>query len=186
MPQSNSAACIRVRHIALALACSLAISASAIVPGEAGSRNNPRNSYASLSGGHAFSGKASFYSHGQRTASGGRYNPHGLTAAHRTLPFGTKVRVTHAENGKSVVVRINDRGPFGRGRIIDLSLGAAKQIGLHLAGVAKVKLEVLGSAEFAEAVDAPPPEPAGIVEAVMAREPARRLAEERLGGSSRR
>lgn len=143
MPQSNSAACIRVRHIALALACSLAISASAIVPGEAGSRNNPRNSYASLSGGHAFSGKASFYSHGQRTASGGRYNPHGLTAAHRTLPFGTKVRVTHSRSGRTVVVTINDRGPFIRGRVIDLSLGAARVLGMTGAGVAHVHAEVL-------------------------------------------
>jgi rare lipoprotein A len=77
------------------------------------------------------------------TANGERFNPHGLTAAHRKLKFGTKVRVTNMRNGKSVVVRINDRGPFIRGRVIDLSLGAAKVIGLHKSGVAKISYTVL-------------------------------------------
>lgn len=66
-----------------------------------------------------------------------------LTAAHRTLPFGTRVKVTNLDNGKSVVVRINDRGPFKKSRIIDLSLGAAKKIGMTAAGTAKVRVEVL-------------------------------------------
>jgi rare lipoprotein A len=88
-------------------------------------------------------GMASYYKHGKRTASGERYDPRNLTAAHRSLPFGTRVKVTNAKSGRSVVVRINDRGPFIRGRIIDLSLGAAQAIGLHRAGVAKVKIEVL-------------------------------------------
>ena len=88
-------------------------------------------------------GKASWYKMGKVTANGERYNPNGLTAAHRTLRFGTKVRVTNLRNGRKVVVRINDRGPFIRGRIIDLSLGAARKIGLTHAGVAKVKVEVL-------------------------------------------
>ena len=66
-----------------------------------------------------------------------------LTAAHKTLPFNTKVRVTNIENNKSVIVRINDRGPFKKGRIIDLSLGAAKKIGLIQAGSAKVTLEII-------------------------------------------
>lgn len=89
----------------------------------------------------AMQGTASYYRHGKRTANGEAFNPMGLTAAHRTLPFGTKVKVTHAGNGRSVVVRINDRGPFVHGRIIDLAMGAARTIGVD--GVAKVSLQVL-------------------------------------------
>lgn len=89
-------------------------------------------------------GMASYYKHGKRTANGEAFNPNGLTAAHRTLPFGTKVRVTNLKTGKSVIVRINDRGPFVGGRIIDLSLGAARAVGLTASGVAKVKIVVLG------------------------------------------
>jgi rare lipoprotein A len=88
-------------------------------------------------------GMASYYKSGKRTANGEHFNPNGLTAAHRKLKFGTKVRVTNVHNGKSVVVRINDRGPFIRGRVIDLSLGAAKVIGLHRSGVAKISYTVL-------------------------------------------
>jgi rare lipoprotein A len=94
--------------------------------------------------GKTHSGMASYYWQGQRVASGGRFNPNAMTAAHRTLPFGTKVRVTNKRNGKSVVVTINDRGPFIRGRIIDLSKGAAGVIGMHKSGVAPVSVEVLG------------------------------------------
>jgi rare lipoprotein A len=86
---------------------------------------------------------ASYYGSGKFTASGEKFNPHGLTAAHRTLPFGTKVRVVNVRTGKSVVVRINDRGPFIRGRIIDLAAGAARAVGLMRSGVGKVRLEVL-------------------------------------------
>ncbi len=89
-------------------------------------------------------GWASFYKSGKRTACGERFNPNGLTAAHRSLPFGTMVMVTNLKNGKSVVVRINDRGPFVRGRILDLSLGAARVVGLNLSGVAKIRFTVLG------------------------------------------
>jgi rare lipoprotein A len=88
-------------------------------------------------------GYASYYKHGAKTANGERYNPHGLTAAHRSLPFGTKVRVKHLASGRTVVVRINDRGPFIRSRIIDLSLGAASALGIRSAGVAKVSVQVL-------------------------------------------
>jgi rare lipoprotein A len=88
-------------------------------------------------------GWASYYKSGKRTANGERFDPMGLTAAHRTLPFGTKVLVTNLKNGKTVVVRINDRGPFIKGRVIDLSLGAARVVGLNRSGVAKVKFEVL-------------------------------------------
>ncbi len=90
-------------------------------------------------------GKASWYGSegGARTANGERYNPNGLTAAHRTLPFGTKVRVTSLKTGKSTIVRINDRGPFVRSRLIDVSAGAAAAIGLKSDGVGEVKIEVL-------------------------------------------
>ncbi len=89
------------------------------------------------------SGWASYYKSGRLTANGERFNPHGLTAAHRSLPFGTKVKVTNLRTGKSVIVRINDRGPFIKGRVIDLSLGAAKVIGLTRSGVAKISYAVL-------------------------------------------
>jgi rare lipoprotein A len=96
--------------------------------------------------GGAYSGMASYYGSesGARTASGAAFAPSGMTAAHRTLPFGTKVRVTNRRNGRSVVVTINDRGPFVRGRVIDLSSGAAGIIGMRSSGVAPVSLEVLG------------------------------------------
>jgi rare lipoprotein A len=88
-------------------------------------------------------GVASYYKSGKQTANGERFNPNGLTAAHRTLPFGTKVRVTNTRNGKSVIVRINDRGPFIPGRVIDLSLGAAKLVEMTTSGVAKVSYSIL-------------------------------------------
>jgi rare lipoprotein A (peptidoglycan hydrolase) len=87
------------------------------------------------------SGLASYYWQPQRVASGGWFNPNALTAAHRTLPFGTRVRVTNVRNNKSVIVTINDRGPFIRGRIIDLSLAAAKVIAMTKSGVVPVKIE---------------------------------------------
>lgn len=88
-------------------------------------------------------GQASYYGYGagSQTASGARFNPNAMTAAHRTLPFGTKVRVTNKRNGKTVVVTINDRGPFIRGRIIDLSTAAAGVIGMRSSGVAPVLVE---------------------------------------------
>jgi len=90
------------------------------------------------------SGIASYYWQPQRVASGGYFNPNAMTAAHRTLPFGTKVRVTNKRNGKSVIVTINDRGPFIRGRVIDLSKAAAGVIGMQGAGLAPVLVERLG------------------------------------------
>lgn len=92
------------------------------------------------------SGQASWYGtyhHGKKTASGERFNQRALTAAHRTLPFGTRVKVTNSLNNKSVVVRINDRGPYSKGRIIDLSRAAAKKINMINRGVAPVRLQVL-------------------------------------------
>jgi rare lipoprotein A len=93
--------------------------------------------------GHSFSGIASFYGNesGSKTASGQRFNQNAMTAAHRSLPFGTKLRVTHG--GHSVIVTINDRGPFVRGRVLDLSTGAARAIGLTGAGVGRVTAEVV-------------------------------------------
>lgn len=91
-------------------------------------------------------GEASYYGPelaGRPTASGETFNPARMTAAHRTLPFGSRVRVTNQRTGRSVVVRINDRGPFAKNRVIDLSLAAAREIGLARAGVAPVRLELL-------------------------------------------
>lgn len=91
-------------------------------------------------------GEASYYGpgfHGKLTANGERFNMHALTAAHRTLPFGTRVRVTNLTNGKSIVVRVNDRGPFKKNRIIDLSREAARKIDMLQSGTARVSLEVL-------------------------------------------
>ena len=95
------------------------------------------------SGGGSFAGVASFYGNesGSKTASGQRFNENDMTAAHRSLPFGTKLRVTH--KGRSVVVTINDRGPFIKGRVLDLSTGAARAVGLTSSGVGHVTAEVL-------------------------------------------
>ena len=87
-------------------------------------------------------GIASFYKYESRTASGEQFNPRELTAAHRTLPFGTRLRVTNVATGQSVTVRVNDRGPFIPGRVVDVSLSAAKELGMIDRGITKVKLEV--------------------------------------------
>jgi rare lipoprotein A len=110
----------------------------------AGSWLNANAAIAPSSGtGRSFSGMASFYGNesGSKTASGQRFNQNAMTAAHRTLPFGTKLRVTHGD--RSVVVTINDRGPFIRGRVLDLSTGAARAVGLTSAGVGRVVAEVV-------------------------------------------
>lgn len=97
--------------------------------------------------GMIYHGKASWYNvrtnGGTHTASGERLRDHSATAAHRTLPFGTHVRVTNRKNGRSVIVRINDRGPFRQGRIIDVTIGMARQLGMVQAGVVPCKVEVL-------------------------------------------
>jgi rare lipoprotein A len=93
-------------------------------------------------------GMASWYGedfHGWVTANGEIYDMEALTAAHRTLPLGTEVRVTNAENGKQVHVRINDRGPYLYGRVIDLSLAAARELGMVESGIAAVQIEVVGA-----------------------------------------
>ena len=98
-------------------------------------------------GAQGLEGQASWYGpgfHGRQTANGETFNQNALTAAHPSLPFGTEVRVTYSSTGESVVVRINDRGPYAHGRVIDLSREAADEIGLLNAGVGKVRLEVVG------------------------------------------
>lgn len=93
-------------------------------------------------------GHASYYGrrfHGRQTANGERFDMRAMTAAHKTLPFGSMVRVTNTRNGRSIIVRINDRGPFIKGRVIDLSRGAAERIGLVQTGVGVVRMELLAS-----------------------------------------
>ena len=96
--------------------------------------------------GKSQTGVASWYGeeyHGRETASGEVFDMYKLTAAHNKLPFGTRVRVINLKNGKSVIVKINDRGPFVRGRIIDLSYAAAKKIGILQCGTAEVRIQVV-------------------------------------------
>lgn len=92
-------------------------------------------------------GKASYYSnslHGHRTSDGSRYHKDSLTCAHRTLPFGTLLKVTNKKNGKEVVVKVTDRGPFCAGRVVDLSMAAARELGMVASGVAAVRVEKVG------------------------------------------
>jgi rare lipoprotein A len=128
-----------VRALALAVALATAIGCGSSAPAE---QTAPR---AQRGSGQVQRGKASWYGgrfHGRKTASGERFDKHALTAAHRKLPFGSKVRVTNLKNGRSVVVRINDRGPFGgKGRIIDVSEAAARELDMIRAGVVPVELE---------------------------------------------
>lgn len=98
--------------------------------------------------GHVQKGIASYYHdslHGRKTASGQVYNKHRLSAAHKTLPLGTKIRVTDTKTGRSIVVQVNDRGPFAKGRILDLSKEAAKELGIVDRGVARVALRVVST-----------------------------------------
>ena len=133
--------------VALALALALAACTSSTTrettaPGTSSAAEGKRPR------GKVLRGKAVYYGgkwHGRKTASGERFNKHAMTAAHRTLPFGTRVRVTNLANGRSVVLRINDRGPWGkdRSRIIDVAEDAAKKLGFHGDGWARVTIEVL-------------------------------------------
>jgi rare lipoprotein A (peptidoglycan hydrolase) len=106
--------------------------------------SGPATASTSRSFNRVFTGKASYYSYAKRkTASGASFDREELTAAHRRLPFGTRVRVTETAHHKSVVVRITDRGPWVRGRVLDLSLGAARNLGITGRGVANIRAEVL-------------------------------------------
>jgi rare lipoprotein A len=91
----------------------------------------------------ASQGVASFYTEGTHTASGEKFDTHELTAAHPTLPFGTKLRVTNVATGRSVTVRVNDRGPYVAGRVVDVTYSAADALGMVGPGIAKVKLDVV-------------------------------------------
>ena len=112
-----------------------------------GCASAPRGSGGGGGGAARETGVASYYAHkyhGRTTASGERFDMNDLTAAHKTLPFGTRVRVTNLDNGKSVTVRVNDRGPFVKGRVIDLSLAAAKKVDMVHAGLANVEVRRVG------------------------------------------
>ena len=100
----------------------------------------PKNAAETPAVSHGF---ASFYRTGKQTASGEEFDARALTAAHRTLPFGTRLRVTNVATGQSVTVRVNDRGPFVRGRVVDVSHSAAEALGMVSDGVAKVKVDVV-------------------------------------------
>lgn len=120
--------------------------ASIVLAGDCAQRKAPSSSPASIAHHHGEIGEASWYGkahQGQRTASGENFDMHALTAAHRTLPFGTIVRVTDLGNGRSVNVRINDRGPVRADRIIDLSYEAARKLGFVARGTARVKITVV-------------------------------------------
>lgn len=126
------------RRVAVALG--LAVSVATLLAGCAGT--SPSES----SSGFVQRGEAAYYSdayQGELTANGERYDRSEMTAAHRSLPFGTQVEVTNLDNGRQVSVRINDRGPFTPGRIIDLSYRAAKRLGMIRSGIAPVRLEVV-------------------------------------------
>jgi rare lipoprotein A len=132
-----------VRRLWLLTALALAL---ALACGGAPARQPPPKRTGMATPGAVQRGLGTFYGkeqHGGPTASGERFNMHKMTAAHRTLPFGTRVRVTNTRNGRSVEVRINDRGPYGRGRIIDVSEAAARRLDMIDAGVVPVIVEVL-------------------------------------------
>ena len=144
------------RRIACATALVAAIVVASASPACAGepaddafaSPSFDRPASAEVSRGPAHRGLASFYSHllsGHRTASGERYDPEALTAAHRTLPMGTRIRVTNPANDRSVVVTVNDRGPVSRARLIDVSAAAAHLLGMKASGVARVEAQVLAA-----------------------------------------
>ena len=103
----------------------------------------PEVSESQVKAGGKSHGIASFYSQGTKTASGEKFDPNELTAAHPTLPFGTRLRVTNQHTGRSVTVRVNDRGPYVPGRVVDVSYSAAQELGMVGRGVAPVKLDVV-------------------------------------------
>ncbi len=103
----------------------------------------PQHSFVALSGIHAMAGLASYYWQPQMTSSGERFDKNAMTAAHRTLPLHSRVKVTHVESGRSVIVRINDRGPFKPGRVVDLSDRAAEMLGFKAHGLAQVRMELV-------------------------------------------
>ncbi len=123
-----------------------ALAISVLLAGCFGSSSGRHSPHGPYTNGQVFKGMASWYGpgfNGKLTASGERFRQNELTAAHKTLPFGTIVRVTNLQNARTVEVRINDRGPFVKGRIIDLSKGAAQQLNMIRTGVVPVEVRVL-------------------------------------------
>lgn len=132
------------KHLAIVLVTALGILVAGCGTGSPRFASTP--SVEPWTGSTELEGVASYYAdefHGRTTANGEIYDMNALSAAHRSFPFGTLLRVTNTENGKSVVVRVNDRGPFVEGRIIDLSLGAAKAVDMIKSGTALVTIDVL-------------------------------------------
>ncbi len=130
--------------LAKTITYSVFLSGMAVVAGRTMAKAEPGSAASYTAAASVQSGKASWYGpgfHGRRTANGERFNTNAYTAAHKTLPFGTKLKVTHAKTGKSVVVRINDRGPYAHGRVIDLSRASARAIGIS--GVADITFDRL-------------------------------------------
>ena len=136
-----------LKSVALAIAGVILIPSCSSI-GNANSKHQNRAADSGYAVKSVQTGKASWYcvrsNAGTRTASGQKLSNHGFTAAHKTLPMGTKVRVINEANGKSEVLTINDRGPYTKGRIIDVTVGAAERLGFAKRGVATVKVEVLG------------------------------------------
>jgi rare lipoprotein A len=136
-----------LKSVALAIAGVILIPSCSSI-GNATSKHQNRAADSGYAVKSVQTGKASWYcvrsNAGTRTASGQKLSNHGFTAAHKTLPMGTKVRVINEANGKSEVLTINDRGPYTKGRIIDVTVGAAERLGFAQRGVATVKVEVLG------------------------------------------
>lgn len=144
---------MRSRHTLPAIAAGLALAGCVAGPSPVGALTVPQPPAIAASpatpaaaGPSTQCGGASWYAMTGRTASGERASPTAMTAAHRSLPFGTRVRVTNLRNGRSVVVRVNDRGPFVAGRIIDVSKAAAARLGFVSTGTARVRVERAGGA----------------------------------------
>ncbi|WP_243337844.1 septal ring lytic transglycosylase RlpA family protein [Anaeromyxobacter soli] len=133
----------RVVPVAVLLA---ALAACTHAPRRSEPEESPRPSSAAPAGEEGEVGLASFYArkfHGRRTASGARYDMHAMTCAHPRAPFGARLKVTDLENGRSVVVTVTDRGPFKRGRVVDLSMAAARKLGIVDRGLARVRVEAV-------------------------------------------
>ncbi len=151
-PKTNTMNLTRnFKSVALAIAGVIILPGCATTGNATSKKQNDESRFAVKAVEH---GKASWYSirtnRGTKTASGQRLCDKGATAAHKTLPMGTKVRVTNQVNGKSEIVTINDRGPFTRGRVIDLTIGSAERLGFRQRGVVPVKVEVLGHPDTGE------------------------------------
>lgn len=134
---------IPIRWLCLPL-LAMGIVSCKTLPSEGSERPKPATIYRTQRPGFTQEGIASYYAGrwiGRKTANGERYRAHDMTAAHKTLPFNTMVRVTNLRNGKSVIVRINNRGPYIKGRIIDLSIAAAREIDMVSRGIVRVRIE---------------------------------------------